>query len=66
MDNCIVRVRSLLGGHYRGGRYIDATPQDIEARTLSRKEFAALQSDPGLSVEIIKNGDNTEIISQAE
>ncbi len=59
MDTCIVRVRSLLGGHYRGGRYIDATPQDIEARTLSRKEFAAFQSDPGLSVEIIQDDEAT-------
>lgn len=66
MDTSIVRIRSLLGGHYRGGRYIDVTPQDIEARTLSRKELAALQGDPGLSVEIIKNGDNTETISPAE
>ena len=49
----IVRIRSLRGGHYRAGRYIGAESVDIEARTLSRKELAALQDDPDLSVELI-------------
>ncbi|QAZ68256.1 hypothetical protein [Solidesulfovibrio carbinolicus] len=57
MDTRIVRVRSLRGGHYRGGRHFGAAPQDIEARTLSRKQLAALQDDPDLSVEIVQDGE---------
>lgn len=58
MDRRIVRIRSLKGGHHRIGRYFGAEPTDIEARTLSRKELAALQNDPGLSVQVIHdNGD---------
>jgi len=57
MDTRIVRVRSLRGGHYRGGRYLGEVPQDIEARTLSRKEIAALQEDPNLEVKLINEGE---------
>lgn len=53
MDRRIVRIRSLKGGHHRIGRYFGAEPIDIEARTLSRKELSALQSDPDLSVKVI-------------
>ncbi len=53
MDQRIVRVHSLRGGHHRIGRYFGTVPVDLEARSLSRKELSALQSDPDLSVEII-------------
>lgn len=53
MNATIVRVRSVRGGHHRIGRYFGIEPIDIEARTLSRKELSALQSDPDLSVEVI-------------
>lgn len=53
MTGTIVRVRSVRGGHHRIGRYFGIEPIDIEARTLSRRELSALQSDPDLSVEVI-------------
>jgi hypothetical protein len=58
MDTRIVRVRSLRGRHYRSGRHFGEVPQDIKARTLSRKELAALQNDPALFVEIVQDGDS--------
>lgn len=53
MDTRIVRIRSLREGHYRAGRYFGPDMVSIEARILSRKELAALQADPDLSVEIV-------------
>ena len=53
MDTRIIRVRSLRGGHYRAGRYFDEAPQDIEARTLSHKQLAALQDDPDLEMRLL-------------
>ncbi len=53
MDTRIVRVRSLRGGHYRAGRYFGPDKVNIEARVLSRRELAAIEADPDLSVEII-------------
>ena len=53
MDTRIIRVRSLRGGHYRAGRYFGPDKVNIEAHILSRKELAAIQADPDLSVEIV-------------
>ena len=66
MDRRIVRVRSLQGGHHRIGRFFGPEEVDIEARTLSRKELASLQSDPDLCVRFITEGEDTPTGNPAE
>ena len=63
MDNTIVRVRSLIGGHYRVGRYFGTEPTNLETRSLTRRELLAIESDHNISIEIVQENEQMQSIN---